>query len=149
MKSKPKEYEMEFGGKKYIFRILPKKIVCINDNESYFIKSKLYNYEELKPFIEKKKIEIIKYGKEGELYIKNTKVDIYDEIKLCINHDDHPEKKEIKSNGKIFIKELIKDNIYISYKENGKTRKFKITQDNSDKGNIEYDFELFGVWRIL
>ena len=149
MESKIKEYEMEFGGKKYIFRILPKKIVCINDNESYFIKSKLYNYEELKPFIEKKKIENIKHGNGSELCIKYTKEDIYDEIKHYGTPDANPEIKEIESNGKKFIKELIKDNIYISYKENGKTRKFKITQDNSDKGNIEYDFELFGVWRIL
>ena len=143
MESKPKEYEMEFGGKKYIFRILPKKIVCINDNESYFIKSKFYDYEQLKSFIEKKKFKIIKHEK-GEIKIKYNKEDIYDEIKHYGTPDDNPEKKEIESNGKKFIKELIKDNIYISYTEKGKTRKFKITQNNSDKENIEYDFEFFG-----
>lgn len=143
MESKTKEYEMEFGGKKYIFRICPEKIVCINDNESYYIKSKFYNYEELKSFIEKKKFKIIKHEK-GEIKIKYNKEDIYDEIKHYGTPDDNPEKKEIESNGKKFIKELIKDNIYISYTEKGKTRKFKITQNNSDKENIEYDFEFFG-----
>ena len=144
MESKIKEYEMEFGGKKYIFRILPEKIVCINDNKSYFIKSKFCDYEQLKSFIEKKKIKNIKHKNEDELVIKYTKVNIYDEIKLYETPDAKPKKNEIESNGKKFIKELIKDNIYISYTEKGKTRKFKITQDNSDKENIEYDFDFFG-----
>jgi len=144
MESKPKEYEVEFGGKKYIFRIFPEKIICINDNESYFKKPKFYNYKELKSFIEKKKIKNIKHGNEGEIEIKYTKEDIYNEIKHYGTPDANPEIKEIESNGKKFIKELIKDNIYISYTEKGKTRKFKITQDNSDKENIEYDFEFFG-----
>ena len=145
MVSKEKEYyEMEFGGKKYIFKLLPEKLICISDEESFFYKFKELNYEEIKSLIMKKKIKNIKHKNDNELEIKYNKEDNYDEIKLYEKPNTNKKEKTLESNGKKFIKELIDDNIYISFTKEGKTRKFKITQDSSDKDNIEYDFEIFG-----
>ena len=90
----------------------------------------------------KKKIKNIKPKNRDELEIKYDKEDIYDEIRLYEKPNENIKKDKIERNGKKFIKELINDNIYISFTENGKTRRFKITQDNLDKKNIEYEFEL-------
>ena len=144
MESKEKEYyEMEFGGKKYIFKLLPDKLICIVDEESFFYKFNNLNYEEIKSLIMKKKIKNILHKNDDELAIKYNKEDIYDEIKLYEKPNENKIEETIERNGKKFIKELIDNNIYISFTEKGKTKKFKITQDNSDKDNIEY-FQIFG-----
>ena len=144
MENKDRVHEMEFEGKKYIFKIFPKRLICINDNDSFFYKNIDFQDEEIESLIVKKKIKIIKPKNRDELEIKYDKEDIYDEIRLYEKPNENIKKDTIKSNGKKFIKELINDNIYISFTENGKTRRFKITQDNSDKENIEYYFELIG-----
>ena len=141
MENKDRVHEMEFGGKKYFFKIFPEKLICIFDNDSFFFKFKGIKDEEIKSLFVKKKIKNIKPKNRDELEIKYDKEDIYDEIRLYEKPNENIKKSTTESNGKKFIKELIDDNIYISFTENGKTRRFKITQDNSDKENIEYDFE--------
>ena len=144
MENKDREHEIEFEGKKYIFKIFPKRLICINDNDSFIYKNIDFQDEEIESLIVKKKIKIIKTKNGDEIEIKYDKEDIYDEIRLYEKPNENIKKDTIESNGKKFIKELINDNIYISFTENGKTRRFKITQDNSDKENIEYEFELIG-----
>ena len=145
MESKEKEYyEMEFEGKKYNFKLLPEKLICISDNESFFYKFKYLKYEEIKSLIMKKKIKNIKHKNDNELEIKYNKEDIYNEIKLYVKPNENKKEETLESNGKKFIKELIDNNIYISFTENGKKRIFQITQDNSDKDNIEFDFQNIG-----
>ena len=141
MENKDREHEIEFEGKKYIFKIFPKRLICINDNDSFFYKNIDFQDEEIESLIVKKKIKIIKPKDGDEIEIKYDKEDIYDEIRLYEKPNENIKKDKIERNGKKFIKELINDNIYISFTENGKTRRFKITQDNSDKENIEYEFE--------
>ena len=141
MENKDRVHEMEFEGKKYIFKIFPKRLICINDNDSFIYKNIDFQDEEIESLIVKKKIKIIKSKNGDEIEIKYDKEDIYDEIRLYEKPNENIKKDKIERNGKKFIKELINDNIYISFTENGKTRRFKITQDNSDKENIEYDFE--------
>ena len=142
MENKDRVHEMEFEGKKYIFKIFPKRLICINDNDSFFYKNIDFQDEEIESLIVKKKIKIIKSKNGDEIEIKYDKEDIYDEIRLYEKPNENIKKDKIERNGKKFIKELINDNIYISFTENGKTRRFKITQDNSDKEDIEYEFEL-------
>ena len=142
MENKDREHEIEFEGKKYIFKIFPKRLICINDNDSFFYKNIDFQDEEIESLIVKKKIKIIKSKNGDEIEIKYDKEDIYDEIRLYEKPNENIKKDKIERNGKKFIKELINDNIYISFTENGKTRRFKITQDNSDKEKIEYEFEL-------
>ena len=144
MENKDRVHEMEFEGKKYIFIIFPKRLICINDNDSFIYKNIDFQDEEIESLIVKKKIKIIKSKNGDEIEIKYDKEDIYDEIRLYEKPNENIKKDTIERNGKKFIKELINDNIYISFTENGKTRRFKITQDNSDKENIEYDFEFIG-----
>ena len=104
MESKEKEYyEMEFGGKKYIFKLLPEKLICISDEESFFYKFKDLNYEEIKSLIMKKKIKNIKHNDNYELEIKYNKEDIYDEIKLYEKPNENKKEEPIESNGKKFI----------------------------------------------
>ena len=141
MENKDREHEIEFEGKKYIFKIFPKRLICINDNDSFIYKNIDFQDEEIESLIVKKKIKIIKSKNGDEIEIKYDKEDIYDEIRLYEKPNENIKKDKIERNGKKFIKELINDNIYISFTENGKTRRFKITQDNSDKENIEYEFE--------
>ena len=142
MENKDRVHEMEFEGKKYIFKIFPKRLICINDNDSFIYKNIDFQDEEIESLIVKKKIKIIKSKNGDEIEIKYDKEDIYDEIRLYEKPNENIKKDKIERNGKKFIKELINDNIYISFTENGKTRRFKITQDNSDKEDIEYEFEL-------
>ena len=141
MENKDREHEIEFEGKKYIFKIFPKRLICINDNDSFIYKNIDFQDEEIESLIVKKKIKIIKPKDGDEIEIKYDKEDIYDEIRLYEKPNENIKKDKIERNGKKFIKELINDNIYISFTENGKTRRFKITQDNLDKKNIEYEFE--------
>lgn len=144
MVSKDKEFKKVFEGKTYIFKIDPECLTCISDDKAFKLKDK--NYAEIKSHLMKNKIEKeitnVKPGNKDELIIHFKKEDIYYEINLYEKPNENPKKKEIKSNGKIYIKELLYDNIYISFTENGITRKF--TQDNSDKENIEKTFENFG-----
>jgi hypothetical protein len=150
MESDGKEYKMEIEGKPYIFKLYPDKLMCISDNIPYFCLTKDFKYEEIKYFIEKKKITKIKPLNGNELKITYCKISTYDEIKQYKTPDQISKELTLESNGKKFIKELFNYNIYISYTENEKKRSFQITQNNSnnlnnlDKDLLEYDFEMIG-----